>query len=162
MQVQFYLLPDQPTAAHEPATMPAHVALVCQLCADFYRAGLRVLVFCANQQDAELLDEVLWQFDAERFVPHNLTGEGPPRGAPIEISWLPPKNSRQVLINLTAMVPAFASRFSQIIEFVPADDTGKASARQRFKHYRQHGIEPQTVPVPAKQETPGTDNGKDI
>ena len=162
MQVQFYLLPDQTTAAHEPATMPAHVALVCQLCADFYRAGLRVLVFCANQQDAELLDEVLWQFDAERFVPHNLTGEGPPRGAPIEISWLPPKNSRQVLINLTATVPAFASRFSQIIEFVPADDTGKASARQRFKHYRQHGIEPQTVPVPAKQETPGTDNGKDI
>ncbi len=114
--------------------MPAHVALVCQLCADLYRANQRVLLFCANQQDAEALDEVLWQFDAERFVPHNLAGEGPPRGAPIEISWLPPKNSRQVLINLTATVPAFASRFSQIIEFVPVDEAGKAAARQRFKH----------------------------
>lgn len=149
MQVQFYLLQESTNQHHEPAAMPAHVALVCQLCADLYRANQRVLLFCANQQDAEALDEVLWQFDAERFVPHNLAGEGPPRGAPIEISWLPPKNSRQVLINLTATVPAFASRFSQIIEFVPVDEAGKAAARQRFKHYRQHGIEPQTVPVPA-------------
>lgn len=148
MQVQFYLLPAA-ESPDEPAPLPAHFALVCRLCADLYRANQRVLVFCANQQDAEALDEVLWQFDAERFVPHNLAGEGPPRGAPVEISWLPPKNSRQVLINLTATVPAFASRFSHIIEFVPADDAGKASARERFKHYRQHGIEPQTLPVPA-------------
>ena len=67
--------------------MPAHFALTCQLCADLFRANQRVFVYCPNQQDAEAVDEVLWQFDAERFVPHNLAGEGPSRGAPVEISW---------------------------------------------------------------------------
>lgn len=138
MQVQFYLLQTD-----ELAGVPAHFALTCQLCADLYRQNLRVFVYCPNQQDAEAVDEVLWQFDAERFVPHNLAGEGPARGAPVEISWQGPKSSRQVLINLTDTVPAFASRFSQVIEFVPADEAGKVTARQKFKHYRQSGVEPQ-------------------
>ena len=139
MQVQFYLLnPD------EPAQLPALLLQTCRLCAELYRANQRVFVYCPNQQDAERLDEVLWQFDAERFVPHNLAGEGPARGAPVEISWQGPRTSRQVLINLTDTVPAFANRFSQIIEFVPAAEHGKAAARQKFKHYRQLGVEPQT------------------
>lgn len=139
MQVQFYLLQQD-----ELAGMPAHFALTCQLCAGLFRANQRVFVYCPNQQDAEAVDEVLWQFDAERFVPHNLAGEGPARGAPVEISWQGPRTSRQVLINLTDTVPAFANRFSQIIEFVPAAEHGKAAARQKFKHYRQLGVEPQT------------------
>jgi len=142
MQVQFHLLETD-----EPAAVPALLLKTCQLCADFYRANARVFVYCPNQQDAEHLDEVLWQFDAERFVPHNLAGEGPARGAPIEISWQVPKSSRDVLINLTAEVPAFANRFGQIIEFVPADESSKMAARQKFKFYRQLGVTPETVPA---------------
>ena len=154
MQVQFYVLSDaqqQPSAELAApgfqglANVPAHFTLACQLCADLYRAGQRVLVFCENQQDAELLDEVLWQFDAERFVPHNLAGEGPQRGAPIEISWQTPKSSRQVLVNLTASIPTFANRFVQIIEFVPVAEALKTAAREKYKHYRQLGVTPETI-----------------
>ena len=144
MQVQFYLPATTASTNADTATVPAAILQACLLCADFYRNNQKVFVYCANQQDAEQLDEVLWQFDAHSFVPHNLAGEGPARGAPIEISWLPPKNSRQVLINLTSTVPVFVNRFSQIIEFVPAAEHGKAAARQKFKHYRQLGVEPQT------------------
>jgi len=144
MQVNFYLL-DETAPQNELSTVPAHFALACQLCADLYRAKQRVFVYTADQQQAEVFDELLWQFDAERFVPHNLSGEGPRYGAPVEISWQAPRQNRHVLVNLADTVPAFANRFNQIIEFVPADAQLKAQARERFKHYRQLGVTPQTV-----------------
>lgn len=142
MQVSFYLLQD---TSNELSTAPAHFAFACQLCADLYRAKQRVFVYTADQQQAEAFDELLWQFDAERFVPHNLTGEGPRYGAPVEIGWQAPRQNRNVLINLADTVPAFANRFSQIIEFVPAAEQLKAQARERFKQYRQLGVNPQTI-----------------
>jgi DNA polymerase-3 subunit chi len=50
-----------------------------------------------------------------------------------------------VLINLADQVPDFARRFNQIIEFVPAEPTLKAQARERYKQYRQAGILPETI-----------------
>lgn len=146
MAVTFYVLADsQQLAENELSNPPAHFTLACQLCADFYRANQRVFVYTANQQDAEQIDQLLWQFDANSFVPHNLSGEGPARGAPVEISWLPPKQSRQVLINLAPDIPAFANRFADTIEFVPSQAAAKAQARERYKQYRQSGITPATV-----------------
>ncbi len=145
MQVQFYLPAVLDAAATAVTAGSAELLLACQLCATMYRQNLKVFVYCTNQQDAEQVDEVLWRFDAHSFVPHNLVGEGPARGAPVEISWLPPKNNRQVLINLTSTVPAFVQRFSQIIEFVPQAESDKDIARQKYKHYRQLGVTPQTV-----------------
>jgi DNA polymerase III subunit chi len=149
MQVSFYLLSDTPAEdqarQNELSSTPAHFALACRLCADLYRAKQRVFVYTADQQQAEAFDELLWQFDAERFVPHNLSGEGPKYGAPVEISWQAPRQNRQVLINLATEIPAFANRFSQIIEFVPAAEQLKVQARERFKQYRQLGVNPQTV-----------------
>ena len=143
MQVSFYLLNE--SQQDELSTVPAHFALACRLCADLYRAKQRVFVYTAGQQQAEAFDELLWQFDAGRFVPHNLSGEGPKYGAPVEISWQAPRQNRAVLINLSCEVPAFVSRFAQVIEFVPAAEAEKAQARDRFKQYRQLGINPQTV-----------------
>ncbi|MDX1678637.1 DNA polymerase III subunit chi [Arsukibacterium sp.] len=146
MAVTFYVLADsQQTPANELSEPPAHFALACKLCADFYRANQRVFVYTASQQDAELIDQLLWQFDADSFVPHNLSGEGPARGAPVEISWQPPKQSRQILINLAPEIPAFAGRFADIIEFVPVEAAAKAQARERYKQYRQSGITPATI-----------------
>ncbi|MAD75483.1 MAG: DNA polymerase III subunit chi [Rheinheimera sp.] len=146
MAVTFYVLaePQHPTE-NELSTTPAHFALACQLCANFYRANQRVFVYTASQQDAELIDQLLWQFDAHSFVPHNLSGEGPARGAPVEISWQAPRQSRQILINLATDIPAFASRFNDIIEFVPSQAAAKAQARERYKQYRQSGVTPATI-----------------
>ena len=146
MAVTFYVLAEnQQSIENELSDSPAHFALACQLCANFYRANQRVFVYTARQQDAELIDQLLWQFDADSFVPHNLSGEGPARGAPVEISWQPPRQSRQILINLANEIPAFASRFTDIIEFVPSQAAAKAQARERYKQYRQSGITPATV-----------------
>lgn len=147
MPVTFYVLTAAPSKQNELSITPAHFALACQLCADLYRAKQRVFVYTADQVQAEAFDQQLWQFDAERFVPHNLSGEGPSYGAAVEIGWQAPQQNRPVLINLTEHVPDFAHRYKQIIEFVPTEEHLKAQARERYKQYRQRGITPSTITI---------------
>lgn len=60
--------------------------LVCEIAAERWRTGKRVLIACENEKQALRLDEALWARPAESFVPHNLAGEGPRGGAPVEIA----------------------------------------------------------------------------
>ena len=134
-QVHFYLLEQQ----NEQVAVPAHFAFACQLCAQLYRQGQRIFIYVENQQQAEWVDEYLWQFDASSFVAHNLQGEGPKMGAPVEIGYEVPKGSRQILINLAPTMAEFTSRFKQVFDFVPSDDALKQQARERYKQYRAAG-----------------------
>ena len=89
----------------------------------FYRQNQRVFIYTQDQESAHNIDEMLWAFDPDSFVPHNLIGEGPKQGAAVEISWQLPTNRRAVLINLTSDVPNFASPFSHLIDFVSVSYT---------------------------------------
>ncbi|GKX62816.1 DNA polymerase III subunit chi [Pragia fontium] len=125
-------------------------ALACTVAAERWRAGKRVLIACDTQQQAEQLDEALWQRDTEQFVPHNLAGEGPKYGAPVELCW-PGKRSnapRDLLINLQVQFPDFATAFYEVIDFVPHEDTLKQLARERYKIYRSVGFNLSTATPP--------------
>jgi hypothetical protein len=50
--------------------------LVCDIAAERWRNGKRVLIACEDEQQAIRLDEALWARPPESFVPHNLAGEG--------------------------------------------------------------------------------------
>jgi DNA polymerase-3 subunit chi len=141
-KVQFYILPEHSEQADESQHALYHQ--VCLQAAFYYRANQRVFIFTQDQQQAMALDEMLWAFDPDSFVPHNLLGEGPRQGAAVELSWQAPTNRRAVLINLTPTVPNFANQFSQIIDFVPTDDTLKQQARDRFRTCRQWGFQVET------------------
>lgn len=142
-KVTFYLL-DKET--DEASNKPAQLALACQLAANSYRNKQRCLVFCETQALAEQFDELLWQLPTDSFVPHNLAGEGPPGGAPVEICWQAPTQfNRAILINLAAGIADFHQRFSQVYDFVPAGDADKQQARQRYKQYRGAGNQLDTL-----------------
>ncbi len=138
MNALFYVLKqlDEPSAA-----LPAHFDLAAHIAADLYRQGQRVFIFVDSQDDAHLIDEHLWAFDADSFVPHNLQGEGPRGGAPVEIGTTPPVGSRKVLINLATHLPDFVRRFGQIYDFVPFEDRAKQAARERYRLLRQSGAQ---------------------
>lgn len=149
-QVIFYML--------EKTSVSDKELLVCMLAAQFFRAKRRCLVLCADQKSAEQLDELLWQQPMDAFVPHNLTGEGPANGAPVEISWVDDKEnanyqSRQVLINLTDTLPQDGRKFRQIIDFVPAAVQAKQAARERYKQYRASGFQMSTEAASSINET---------
>ena len=126
-QVMFYQLEEQLNEETSDENSLLHHA--CLQAAYFYRQKKKVFIYTQDQKHAHDIDEMLWAFDAESFVPHNLLGEGPSYGSPVEISWQAPTNRRAVLINLTKTVPNFANKFARVVDFVPTDESLKQQAR---------------------------------
>ncbi len=73
----FYLLDNDATVDG----LSAVEQLVCDIAAERWRNGKRVLIACEDEQQAIRLDKALWSRPPESFVPHNLAGEGPRRRA---------------------------------------------------------------------------------
>lgn len=148
-QVMFYLLEQDNNEEKQSASF-LHA---CFQAAYFYRQGKRVFIYTNDQQQAHLVDELLWSFEPDSFVPHNLVGEGQKNGSAVEISWQTPTNRRPILINLSSTVPNFANQFSHIVDFVPADNTLKQQARERYKMYRQSGFKVDNQSVTQAQKS---------
>ena len=147
MKAIFYVLKPktesgktQSVKAELEPTIPAHFDLASRLAADQFRQGKRVFIYTNDKTDAHVIDEYLWSFEAHSFVPHNLQGEGPANGAPVEIGHTPPVGNRKVLINLATNIPDFVNRFNQVFDFVPNDPQLKQAARERYKQLRQNGV----------------------
>ena len=134
----FYLL-DNDTTVDD---LSAVEQLVCEIAAERWRAGKRVLIACEDEQQAIRLDEALWSRPPDSFVPHNLAGEGPRGGAPVEIAWPAKRNSspRDILISLRVNFADFATAFTEVVDFVPYEETLKQLARERYKAYRVAGF----------------------
>lgn len=140
-QAQFYLLPKEVPSANNTALDQVYL-LACQLAQRAFAKQELVYIHCQDQQQAYTIDELLWQFEPQSFVPHNLKGEGPLGGAPVEIGFdrLGANKKRHLLVNLADQVPQFAVNFEQIIDFVANDDNHKAIARDRYRQYRTLGV----------------------
>ena len=140
-QVTFYLLSETSPNEINGEPLLAQEYLACELAAQAWRAGKRVLISCEDGQQALRIDDALWARDPDQFVPHNLSGEATTYTTPIEISWQGKRNAQQrdLLISLQQNLPEFINSFHQIIDFVPVDEQQKAQARERYKQYRQLG-----------------------
>lgn len=151
--VTFYLLTtpelEQPDAT-DTASLEASEALACDLAARHWREAKRVLIACVSEQQAICLDEALWRRPLHSFVPHNLAGEGPRGGAPVELCWPEKRGNspRDILISLLPDIASFASAFTEVIDFVPYEESRKQQARERYKAYRLAGFQLTTATVP--------------
>ena len=132
IRVDFYLLADaQPNASW---------LIACRLIEKAYLKGHRVYVLCADQKDAELLDELLWTFKDDSFIPHNLQGEGPEPPPPVQIGYdQEPRGFSDILINMAPHIPPFYTRFKRVIEIVSNEEEKKEQSRTRYKEYRAKG-----------------------
>jgi len=140
-RVLFHVLPAPAPAAVDEDEL----AWICRLIEHHYLAGERIFVACPDQATAEAVDEHLFSFAADSFVPHNLQGEGPAGGAPVEIGWQVPQGRRTVLFNLHPTLPPFGLQSPLILEIVPVEEQRKAAARERFKQYRNQGHQVETL-----------------
>lgn len=97
-------------------------------------------VFCDNQQQAEYLDELLWTFKDDSFIPHNLQGEGPEPPPPVQIGYQKePRGFSDILLNLSTNIPVFYARFKRVIELVSNVEHEKEVSRLHYKEYRNKG-----------------------
>lgn len=137
MRVDFYLLED--SAEHAP------LLLSCRLLEKAYMRGHSVFVYCNDQKQAEMLDDLLWTFKDNSFIPHNLQGEGPEPPPSIQIGYREePRGFNDILLNLHNEIPNFHPRFRRIIEIIGNNETAKELGRLRFREYRAKHCEIQT------------------
>lgn len=132
IRVDFYLLAsDQPDARW---------LIACRLLEKAYVKRHSVFVYCDNKLDAEHIDELLWTFRDDSFVPHNLQGEGPEPPPPVQIGYdKEPRGFNDILLNLSNNIPPFYGKFKRIMELVTNIETEKELSRLHYKEYRAKG-----------------------
>lgn len=132
MEITFYVLADT-----DPAV---RLRTACRLIEKAFRQKHDVYVHARDKAEAEQIDELLWTFKAESFIPHNMVGDGPTPPPPVRIGYgSAPADARGILMNLAADVPENFKRFSRILEIVGGDDAMREHARQHWRYYKQQG-----------------------
>ena len=128
-KIDFYILNESHSSAR--------LQLACRLIEKAYKQKHRIYIHTENSNDAHQLDELLWTYREDSFLPHNLLGDGPEPAPPIQIGFTqPPEKHRDILINLAHQVPEFHIQFNRILELVDQNPIDQESARERFRFYR--------------------------
>jgi len=138
-RVDFYVL-SSPTPKQR-------FTFACRLIEKAYLRGLRVAVLSANTVDAQALDDLLWTFNDQSFVPHRLCSgeESPDADAPVHLSTvLDAACAADLLVNLSDRLPTGLERFARIAEIIDGDPERRRLGRERFKTYREHQLAPKT------------------
>lgn len=133
-RADFYLI-DKPRFREQP------LLLVCELAKRAFAANLPVLVLARDMAQAEALDDLLWAFDPDEYLPHQIAGmDDDEDDAPILIA-APDADValRPLLVNLRDEPPQGA--FDRVLEVVPADPAARGGSRERWKHYQSLGFE---------------------
>ena len=129
-QIDFYILPSPLPAAR--------LEFACKLVEKAWRLGHNIHVHCSDAVQRDALDERLWAFKGESFVPHNSSLDN--ADAPITLGLADsPGKHVDLLVNLDLKVPGFFERFSRIAEIVVQDPAIRQAARESFRFYRERG-----------------------
>ena len=133
-RADFYLI-DKPRFREQP------LLLVCELAKRGFAANLPILVLARDAAQAEAIDDLLWSFDPDEYLPHQIAelDEGDD-DTPILIA-TPEMDipARAMLINLRDAAPA--GSFDRVLEVVPADPSARGPLRERWKHYQALGFD---------------------
>ena len=117
----------------------------CRLAAKAHAQGLRVAVLCPDAATAQSFDRLLWTVAPLAFVPHCSASHPLAARTPVVIDHEGLLNTQnvhdEVLLNLREEWPPVFSRFQRLIEIVSTDDADRATARERFKFYRDRGYD---------------------
>ncbi|HEU4665936.1 MAG TPA: DNA polymerase III subunit chi [Dokdonella sp.] len=132
-RADFYLI-DKPRFRAEP------LLLVCELAKKAFAAGQPALILARSHDQAEALDELLWAFDDNAFIPHQIAGDDDDAITAVLI--VPPgidTPDRPLVINLRDVCAP--GLFDRVLEVVPADEAERAGSRERWKTYKAAGFD---------------------
>jgi DNA polymerase-3 subunit chi len=132
-RADFYLI-DKPRFRDDP------LLLVCELVKKAYAAEQPTLILARSQEQAEILDEKLWEFDDDSFIPHQLAGDdddsitavviAAPGGATAD---------RPLVVNLRDECAPGA--YERVLEVIAADPAEREGSRVRWSEYKRRGFE---------------------
>lgn len=132
-RADFYLI-DKPRFREEP------LLLVCELTKKAFGAGQPTLILTRDHEQAHAVDELLWAFDDDVMIPHQLAGDDDDAETAVLI--VPPDvdvADRPLLINLRDSCAG--GSFQRVLEVVAADPAEREGSRLRWREYQRLGFE---------------------
>ena len=131
-RVDFYVVDDASSQAREYAA--------CRLAEKAWLQHHRVFVHTSSRDHARRVDELMWTFKQNSFLPHTIFPTNPDDTVAVLVGdGAAPAGETDVLINLTEEVPVFYRQFDRVAEFVDATEQARVNGRKRFREYREHG-----------------------
>ncbi|MFN2329687.1 MAG: DNA polymerase III subunit chi [Chromatocurvus sp.] len=104
-----------------------------------FQRGHAIFFNCASRAQAEAMDDLLWCFRPDSFLPHGLIDSD--AADRIAIGWgQDPEGHDDLLINLDLAIPAFFSRFHRVAEVVTQDPQSLKALRASWSFYRERGF----------------------
>jgi len=121
--------------------VPDKIAYACRLVRKARAADMKIVLFAADRAQLAALDEALWTFSEQDFLPHVMAGDELAAMTPVILAHdagqeLP---HHQVLVNLSRETPAHFARFERMFEIVSTDDDDLLAGRARYRQYQQRG-----------------------
>ena len=132
-RADFYLI-DKPRFREDP------LLLVCELAKRAFGAQQPTLILARDFEQAEAIDEYLWAFDEDSFIPHQLAGDDDDANTAVLI--VPPgveTDDRPMVINLRDVCAP--GRFDRVLEVVAADPAERDGSRVRWTEYKKAGFD---------------------
>jgi len=123
------------------SNVPDKIAYACRLVRKARTANCQVVMFSDDRSQLAALDEALWTFSDQDFLPHVMAGDSLAAQTPVilsdsEAADLP---HHQILINLSTNTPAHFARFERMFEIISSDDADTLAGRERYRFYKQRG-----------------------
>jgi DNA polymerase-3 subunit chi len=132
-RADFYLI-AKPRFRDDP------LLLACELAKRAFESGQPTLILARSPEQADELDEKLWEFEADAFIPHQIAGDDDDTITPVLIV-APGATAadRKLVINLRdECAPGL---FERVLEVVPADEAQRLGSRERWKTYKAAGFD---------------------
>jgi DNA polymerase-3 subunit chi len=132
-RADFYLI-DKPRFREQP------LLLVCELSKRAYAAQQPTLVLARDFAQAEAIEALLWEFDEDGFITHQLAGDDDDHINAVLI--VPPgveTPDRPMVINLRE--ECAGGHYDRVLEVVAADPAEREGSRTRWTEYKHRGFE---------------------
>ncbi len=118
--------------------------LACRLTEKAWRQGYRICVLTEHPQTADRLDQLLWSYREDAFIPH---ARLPDQDAPVLITadaaaLASQGGPERLLIRLSTAPPEHWQDFERVAELVGSGEADRATGRQHYRHYQTQGIRP--------------------
>ncbi|MFV1983141.1 MAG: DNA polymerase III subunit chi [Thiohalomonadales bacterium] len=136
-RIDFYILDNNTPQAREN--------FACRLIEKAQHLGHSIFVQSQTTEHAELLDDLLWSYKPESFIPHALSKSASATNCSVVISTEQQKTEKNknndVLINFSSTVPDLFSQYSRVVEIVNKNDNSSIDGRTRYKYYNDRGYQ---------------------
>ncbi|MCA0914628.1 DNA polymerase III subunit chi [Marinobacter nauticus] len=108
-----------------------------------WQQGDRVCILCDSEDQARELDDLLWTFTPEAFIPHSIAKDpGTPCTDPVGILLYPPAAvDWDTVIVLSSTLPEDADQYRRLALVAHNDPALLNQARGHYKQLRALGIE---------------------